>query len=81
MPGVIEAAGTVGVGGGGAVLGVLEVGMLQNVIASHHMEDISELCDTVYSLDSGRLINTYENQGAVDESDITKVKSQDEGQR
>lgn len=25
------------------------------IIASHHMEDISELCDTVYLMDSGRL--------------------------
>lgn len=27
------------------------------VLASHHMEDISELCDKVYQLDAGRLIN------------------------
>ncbi len=25
------------------------------IIASHHMEDISELCDTVYLMDSGRI--------------------------
>ena len=28
------------------------------VLASHHMEDIDELCDEVYVMDAGRIIST-----------------------
>ena len=29
------------------------------ILASHHMEDIDELCDLVYVMDAGRIVNMY----------------------
>jgi ABC-2 type transport system ATP-binding protein len=29
------------------------------ILASHHMEDIDELCDQVYVMDAGRIVNMY----------------------
>lgn len=30
------------------------------ILASHHMEDINELCDSVYVLDSGKIVDQYQ---------------------
>ena len=30
------------------------------ILASHHMEDIDELCDTVVVMDSGKIIDRYD---------------------
>ncbi|MBO7451465.1 MAG: ATP-binding cassette domain-containing protein [Clostridiales bacterium] len=33
------------------------------ILASHHMEDINELCDSVYVLDSGKIVDQYKRSG------------------